>query len=426
MFNFCIFFRKTVYAKNTGLLILVFFGHFSCKKMIAVDPPVDSINVRNVFSSDVTAAAAITGIYARMSQANSNDEGSIGGITGLSLFPALSADELTLYDLNNELYPFFYRNELSSSLKGNGNFWNIIYPIIFEINSAIEGITSSSTLTLSVKNQLVGEAKFIRAFCYFYLVNLYGKVPLAITSDWQLNSSLERSTVEVVYGQIIDDLTDAKNLLSSEFLNSDIINTTPDRVRPTKLAATALLARVYLFLERWQDAETEASEVINFTNMFGLIPLIDVFKPNSMEAIWQLQSVDINNNTGEGKLFLLPEEGPSPSYPVYLNNEIVKSFEVGDLRFINWIDSIEVGLNAFYFPNKYKIGVENTSGEKENVMVLRLAEQYLIRSEARAMLNNIIGSQEDLNAIRTRAGLPNTLSNDQSALLSAILKERKS
>jgi hypothetical protein len=82
------------------------------------------------------------------------------------------------------------------------------------------------------------------------------------------------------------------------------------------------------------------------------------------------------------------------------------------------------GGTTYFFPSKYK--AKNTSGSvSEYLMVFRLAEQYLIRAEARVQQNNFGGAQNDLNAIRTRAGLPNTIANDQTSLLAAILKERQ-
>jgi hypothetical protein len=76
---------------------------------------------------------------------------------------------------------------------------------------------------------------------------------------------------------------------------------------------------------------------------------------------------------------------------------------------------------TYYFPNKYAGSAANSVNE----IILRIAEIYLIRAEARAHLNNIAGAQADLNAVRTRAGLPNTTATDQAGLLSAIAKERK-
>jgi len=60
-------------------------------------------------------------------------------------------------------------------------------------NAAIEGLNGTTSLTPSVKQQLLGEAKFMRAFFYFYLVNLFGDVPLATSTDWQVNSFLSRT-----------------------------------------------------------------------------------------------------------------------------------------------------------------------------------------------------------------------------------------
>ncbi len=86
--------------------------------------------------------------------------------------------------------------------------------MIFNCNSAIEGLNASTLITTSVKEQLLGEAKFIRAFYYFYLVNMYGDVPLIINTDYKNNSLLGRSSTGTVYKQIIEDLISAKNLLT--------------------------------------------------------------------------------------------------------------------------------------------------------------------------------------------------------------------
>jgi hypothetical protein len=80
---------------------------------------------------------------------------------------------------------------------------------------------------------------------------------------------------------------------------------------------------------------------------------------------------------------------------------------------------------TYYYPAKYKATTTSGSSFKEYLMIFRLAEQYLIRAEARAMQNNFQGARDDLNAIRTRAGLGNTTANDQVSLLTGILHERQ-
>lgn len=408
------------------LFLLVMFS--SCKKFIQVDAPVNNTNAENVYSNDATAAAVLTGIYSQMSDWD-YDLANNSGLTSITVFTALSGDELTLFDLNNfNLLPY-YRNDLSEQTN-SGFFWSTTYTLLFSINSAIEGLNKSKALSPAVKEQLIGEAKFLRAFCYFYLVNLYGEVPLVLTTDWKTSSSITRSPVANVYDQIELDLEDASELLNAKYVNSDA--RTPynagaeERVRPTKWAASALLSRVYLYREKFAKAEEEATKVINNSGLFGLTDVGSVFRKNSRESVWQLQPVRTgeNSNTAEGALFVLPTEGPNGSdYPVILNKSLVDKMEPGDLRTTNWIDSVKPDNIAYYYANKYSIGKVSTNTQ-EYVTVLRLAEQFLIRSEARSRQNNIEGAKSDLNSIRSRAGLANTTAGDQASLLAAIKKER--
>ena len=397
-----------------------------CKKFIEIDAPITSIATSNVYTSDATAASVMTGLYANFSSLTI-DYTNPSFVT-MYLYPALSADELTLFNLNDESYSGFYSNNLTPfSL----NYWNNLYSAIFVANSAIEGLTNSTSLSSNVKRQLLGEAKFMRAFCYFYLTNLYGDVPLAITSDYRVNSVLRRSPKADVYQHIVEDLKESENLLSDNYLQPDALTAYEvgevQRLRPTMWAAAALLARVFLYIGDNAGAETQATAVINNVSLFGLGALKDVFKMNSSETIWSLQPVfsATNANTGDGALFILPTTGPN-TFPnvVYLNNAVVNSFEIGDQRRADWIGTVEADGNTYYFPYKYKIGAEDvTTGEY--IVVLRLAEQYLIRAEARVQQNNIAGAQSDLNQIRTRAGLSVTPAGDKKSLLAAIMHERQ-
>lgn len=396
---------------------------FSCKKFIEVEAPITNTNAANVFKSDATAAAVLTGIYIKMSQSVFTD----GGLTSLSLYPSLSADELTLYNgVSNPVYLAYYKNALTNSNTGN-DFWKNIYPIIFITNSAIEGLSNSKSLTPSVRQHLLGEAKFMRAFCYFYLVNLYGDVPLAISSDYQANKNLGRSSKSEVYQQVISDLLEAQQLLSDNYLSPDIVTTTSERVRPNRSAATALLSRAYLYTGDFANAESQATVLISNSSLYMLTDISNVFKKNNPEAIWQLQPVISVLNTWDAYLFVLPTNGPNTSnYPVYLSSSIINSFDSSDLRKSNWVGSVtpsSPGNVTYFYPYKYKAGVG--SPLTEYTMILRLAEQYLIRAEARAQLGNLTGAQEDINAIRSRAGLINTTAGDKDSLLTEIMNERK-
>jgi hypothetical protein len=412
------------------ILLLSFTG---CTKFIDVDPPANTVNAGNVYESDQTAISVLTGIYTNFSLDNgSMFGGTASGLPLMSLYPSLSADELTLYPgtENLELVDY-YMNDLKANNVSTTNFWSKTYKYIFVLNSAIDGLSISTGLTPVVKTQLSGEAYFLRAFCYFYLVNLYGDVPLILSTDYSVTSLQSRVAKADVYVQIKKDLLQAQSLLSADFLDNKLLSKTADRVRPTQFAATALLARMDLYTNDYVNAELESSKVINNKGEFDTVPLNDVFLKNSKETIWALQPVGniTDQNSGEGKLFIIPESGPQTYMnEVYLNDRLRNSFESGDQRLTNWISSIDVLGVTYYFPYKYKIGFEDTP-TAENPIILRIAEQYLIRAEARAQQNNLSGAIADLDVIRERAGLPSiaitTPGIGKLDLLTAILHERQ-
>lgn len=392
----------------------------SCKKFVEVDPPSTSLTGAVVYQDDVTAIAVLNGLYSQM-MFNST----LSGISGISVKTGLSADELAIWPSStNASLQSFYSNSLSA--QQSTGIWEGLYNYIFTVNSVLEALKNSSNLSQSVKVQLEGEAKFLRAFCYFYLANLYGSVPLQTKTDWRINSIISRSSVADIYQQIIVDLKESQSLLNEKYLNGSLqlYTSSIERVRPTKWAATALLSRVYLFKGEWSNADIEATKLITRTTDFDTVALNNVFVKNSKETIWQLQPVINNQNTQDGSIFILPSGGPSNSFPVYLNNILVNEFEPNDLRKINWTNNVTVGSVKYFYPFKYKLGGGTTPGS-EYLMIFRLGEQYLIRAEARAQQNQVLQSQQDLNIIRKRAGLSNTSANDKTTLLSAIEHERQ-
>lgn len=404
-----------------------------CKKFVDIESPVTALPSATVYNSDATAISAVTGLYTAMAVTNNFATGA----SSISFFCGLSADEFTLYSgASSATYLSYYRNALSIN-SGGYELWINMYRYVYSSNSVIEGLNKSTALTPAVKQQLMGEAKFMRAFLYFYLVNLYGDLPLVLSTDYRVNATLSRTSAAQVYQQIISDLKDAQDLLSENYLKSDAITaylaTAAERVRPTKWSASALLARAYLYTNKNDSAEIQATAVIN-QPIYSLPALNSVFLKNSNEAIWQLPPVNSGFNTEDGKLFILPATGPSSSVnPVYLSNTLLSSFETGDQRKSNWVASVTPtppGTTSYFYPNKYKANVIATTAQaSEYLMILRLGEQYLIRAEARARQNNLSGAITDLDKIRLRANLPliaNTNpSISQIALLDVILHERQ-
>lgn len=447
-----------IYPKATLVVVIVVFAtcQIGCKKFIEIAPPTDRITEANVFNNDITATSVLTGIYANLSTwvAYQPD------ILTFSKLAGLSSDELDLWSGASDLEKAYYQNALrtnsdnSVATAAGDDMWTSCYSYrnLYQCNQAIEGITKSNLLSLSVKQQLLGEAKFLRAFFYFYLVNLYGDLPLQTSTDYEVNRSLTKSPITEVYNLIISDLLDAKRLLSSQYLNSGLTAYTNaaavERLRPTTWAASALLARVYLYVGDFVNAETEATTVIKQTSLFDVagVALRDVFLKNSREAIWQIQPVDVGWNTQDAQVFVLSADplGFSPTKSVFLSKSLYSAFQDGDNRRIEWIGEYKETspIATYYFPYKYKAGSDFsvTSDDPSNIteyyMVLRLGEQYLIRAEARAKLGNVGGAVEDVNVIRTRArampttATPNPLpdlspSLSQKRILDEILNERR-
>jgi hypothetical protein len=179
-----------------------------------------------------------------------------------------------------------------------------------------------------------------------------------------------------------------------------------------------------LYSGDWANAEIQATEIINNISQYSLLSNLDsVFLKNSAEAIWQLSPVV--EYTNEGSLFKFF----APPQFVALRNELYDTFEPGDLRRTNWTGSYTSSskLTTWYFPLKYKESHINSTGA-EYSMVLRLAEQYLIRAEARAQQGKLTGlnsAEYDINTIRVRAGLGNTTASAKEQLLAAIELERR-
>jgi starch-binding outer membrane protein, SusD/RagB family len=414
--------NRVCYIVAYLLFVGAFISFSSCNKMIEIPAPVTSANVDNVYNNDATATAVMTNVYARLSM-NVLSTGS--DLTSLSLLAGLSADELDLYSgMTDPSYVNLYRNALANTNALTSGLWGGCYNSIFIVNGAIEGLNNSNGLQDKVKAQLQGEAKFLRALYYFYLVNLYGDVPLVVSTDYKLNAKMERTSKDKIWLQIINDLKDAEQLLSDEYLDVSLTISTTERVRPNKWAAIALLARCYLYTNDYSDAEMLSTELIDNKNMFDTVPLSDVFLKNNKEAIWQLQPVTSGQNTQDALTFIIPPSGFSGTlYPVYLSEKLLNSFEPNDNRRIEWIGTVNAGGIDYYYPYKYK-AYELGADVTEYAVVLRLAEQYLIRSEARLRLNKLNDARADLNLVRSRAGLGPTTSTDGD-LLDALLHERQ-
>lgn len=401
------------YFKIFLLSILISSGFTACRKFVDIKPPANQVPSEIAFANDASATAAVNGLYSEMI---SNSSQFSSGFT--TLYTGMSADEIDYY--SSSFRDEFVNNQITIVNHANLTFWfwSPAYRYIYTANLCLTELEKSNNINAQLKKILKGECLFIRAFCYFHLVNLFGGVPLILNTDYNENASIPRSTQGEIYNQIILDLVSAQSLLSDSY-------PVAEKVRVNRMAATSLLAKVYLYTRNWEKAETEASSVINSTLYSLESALNSVFLKGSTETIWQLRTISNSINTVEGNLILPASSSSVPTF--VLTNTLFSSFEPGDNRKNAWTYSRVFPLPSgptVNIPYKYKV-FGNNAPITEYYVVIRLAELYLIRAEARMNMDNISGSQDDLNKIRNRAGLANTIAVTKSELQIAIESERR-
>jgi hypothetical protein len=397
---------KTKFQLSLVLFVSIFLI-LSCKKFVQVPAPETQAELSKIFADDKTAESAATGLYFRMVAS-----GGAFANAGLSVNAALSADEITNVSTNST-YDVFKNNDLlSTNTTISNTFWTEPYRLIYHTNAVLEGLRASTTLSDQVRNQLRGEMLYSRSLLYFWLSNIFGAIPLQTATDYQINAVMPRTDTAGIHTQIIADLKEARSLLINAASN----------LRPGREAATALLARVYLYRKDWANAAAMATEVVS-SNKYILEALTNVFVATSKESIFQLYKQ--NTNTGDGATFVPTSTTVRPTFTV--TNNLLNSFEAADLRKSNWLKSNMVSGVAYFYPYKYK--VRAITPVTEYTIVQRLAELYLIRAEARANLNDLSGAIDDVDMVRKRAGLGAikvanpTIS--KADLIEAIYKERQ-
>lgn len=308
---------------------------------------------------------------------------------------------------------------------------------------AIDGIENMEPF--DGQDALIAEAKYLRAYTYFQLVRLYGRVciiekPLSADKVEEISRS---SSVEEVYDLIISDLETGVQDLSA---------TAPAPGRATKWAAMSLLAEVHLTLEHWATAAKLASEVINKSPHQLLPTYTDIFSDsneNNSESIFEIQMLlgDERSNqvgawprgigpTGKADYFLGPNWGG-----LYIaSQDFLDSFETGDIR-RNSIatsitrsdgtviefnaDGLEPNYSIKRVPSAYIERIEANNNSSYNYIYMRLAGVYLIAAEAENEANGPGNAYRFINPIRERAGLAPLSGLNQAGFRAAVRNERR-
>lgn len=330
-------------------------------------------------------------------------------------------------------------NSVISDVSVDGNALNSgVWEIINKSNIVIEGVDGvpqpDGSLDEAENTVLKGEAYFLRALAYHDLMRVYGYapgnevsgfnlgVPLrleAITTLGQAEVELPRATNIEVYNQIEADLQQAINFLPAAAETSEA------PYRATKAAAHALLARVYLYWSRWNDAAMQAQAALdatdavlvsaeNYEESFTSSPNPEsILEMEIISADWS--GVDGVNNSLSS---LTSREDPAGQFAVKASNELIAAFEEDDVRADLWVDREE---NNNFDSKKW-------AGEKgdflENIPLIRYSEVLLILAEAQARSGNASAALNNINNLRANRGLE-AANVSGNALTDLILDERR-
>ena len=401
--------------KKIAFIILSSVMMNSCTDMNLI--PESNLSPENFFKSEEDATAAVYGTYSvftdndiynqfwevLQSQGTDDCEWS-GGRTTTN--PDKNALDKFEYDGNTNLVY---------------SVWIKHYVAVHRSNFAIENISNmgSEQIRDDVRKRLIGEAKFLRALAYFNLVRIYGGVPLVLKQTTSLDGlEVPRNTVDECYEQIISDLQEAKSVLPA-------IGQLPEGYlgRATKGSASAMLAKVYLTREDYQNVVKETSEVMqmgyklwkNYADNF------DVEKENGQESIFEIQykrntpGVSGSNYNG----YYRPPFVNINGWVGYGDDPVTRNhyecYEEGDLRrdvnvrlytkeeYPNMSSNYEFPCYVNKFQDPSPLAVRSQGGEN-NYPILRYSDVYLMRAEALNAINTSDAeAYECLNVIRRRA-----------------------
>jgi hypothetical protein len=249
-------------------------------------------------------------------------------------------------------------------------------------------------------NQLLGEAHALRGLVHFDLAKMYAQhytftadashpgVPIVLEMD--ITALPSRNTVAQVYAQAISDLNMGINMMT---------DTRAGAYMMSKEAAQAILSRIYLYMEDWANAESMATAVINSGkySLLGGAALVDIFvSGNTTEAIFEIpmSSDDTRGSDHLGGMYR------DTGYGDYLPaRDLLDLIDAADVRW-GWFD-VDDALAGDYA--SHRVDKWPTDTNWDNIPVIRLAEVYLNRAEARARMGQNTQAQADLNLIRQRS-----------------------
>lgn len=433
------------------ILLLVFFMTImsACSDFLTEDLK-GEFSSDTFYQNDKQAIQAVNGVYNAIAFRNPNNF--------LWVFGDIASDDAVKGGNPGDQTEITYIDEFTANANNGiiSNYWIFSYEAIARANNVITNVPAVP-MDEALKNRIIGEAKFIRAYSYFNLVNIFGKVPLKLLPQltWE-TIHVPLSEVSGIYYQIEKDLTDAAAVLPVSYSSAD-------NGRVTRGAALAMLGKVSLYQQKWPAAIGYFQQVENL-GIYSLLPdYADIFKlayENSSESIFEIQHLsDQHPSTGSalnqwfapaiegGYYFNAPTQSLVDAFERSATSEVDPRLDVSLGRDSQpWLNgepfSFAWSPATGYLTKKHQQPLSEVSSSLKgdgglNYNYLRYADILLMKAEAFNEINNADSTKANLNKVRQRArnsfnGTPpadllaDITTTNQNLLRTAIQKERRS
>lgn len=313
------------------------------------------------------------------------------------------------------------------------------YEGINRCNQALNIIPKLDKADATLRNRLMGEAKFLRAFMYFTLVKSYGGVPIVNhlpnpSSDADRIMQLTRKSKAEVYAFIEQDLNDAIAVLPNKGAYSS-----SEKGRASQGAAYALLAKVSLYQQKWQQVIDNCNLVSGYSISSNYATMFQLAGENDNESIFEIQGIGSNPAKGIQGYSVSQGARGAGGWGWGFNTpsqSLVNAYEAGDVRKNATIIFAGTTLydgrvvpttveNPRYNYKAYSSAYTDAWETDVNIKYLRYAEVLLMKAEAQNELGQTSAAIPLLNQIRNRAGLANTVALSQADVRTAIWRERR-
>lgn len=430
---------KTHYATISALMVMMSLLFISCDDFLTTTPD-NVISSTEFFQNESQVDQGVMGVYTKLQDMYRNQW----------IFTEQRSDNTTIQfnDANRGPHPIWYIDEFVAD-PSNQNlepYWGHIYEGIQRANTVLNNIDNVEFADEDLKDQLVGEAKFLRAFFYFNLVRLFGEVPLILNQiespDGAFTALEERNDIEEIYDQVINDANEAAELLPVAYSEENL-------GRATEGAARSMLGEVYLTRENYSNAIDEFEGVVEIGYSL-LSDYADIFDPenkNHNETIFDANYAELESNESLGSDFIyqfaphnsgseitgfsgsptgvnIPARGILDAYE---NDDQRKNLSIGYyVAPDNSQHGIAIG-DTIPYVKKYDHPHSIRGVTNNNWPIYRYAHILLMLAES---INEIEGPTSEaydyINQVRNRAGLDDLAGNlNQSEFRDAIIHEQR-